>query len=323
MLADNSEMLNQVQHYDEQHPNMQPRDFLKRQSSVKSNSAPIRLGKSRNWRAMTAVFLVLIGCLIVGWLLSTGLSSLLLPSYPEVIAVLPQADDRAQPQSITKLAVIVLHQDAHRTSGQLIQLAQPMILDLNTPDELVRQLNQNTGFLINQVILLPSSKVTASTLRWQILDLAKKDWRRPEQAFDLLKIALLTPSIQEIKVDDSLRWGHDMAERVRPLEMRAENCSIGVSNTVGLAGLGRQYADFLAQQGATVRRVTNDEMALPASQVLVDEASRADCALVLPVLANVLSNQVPITHQSGVTNQHRVSVMILLGSDSAVLGSGD
>lgn len=259
---------------------------------------------------------MLVLVLVIGWLLGTGLSSFLLPMYPEVIVILPATNDLGD---IDNLVVLVLHQDAHRTSGQMLRLKQPVSIANSNQENLSRNLSAKIGLMVNRVISFPERDLDSGALRWQFWQLAQDNWRAPLVAMAYLKLGLITPDLQEESISDLQKWGEGMAKRVRPLEIRSQNCSIGVSNTVGLSGLGKQYANFLAQQGATVRRVINAASTLPNSQVLIDESSRADCADLVPVISDLFSNQVPISHQTGITTQNRVSMMILLGSDAAGL----
>lgn len=297
---------------------MQRKDFFRRQPKQSIENLQVRQSSKSRWLISGGVLLLVV--LVTGWLLSTGLSSFLLPVYPEVIAVLSQTDDS---NKIASLAVLVLHQDAHRTSGHLLKLHQPLVVDSSTSETSSRELSFATGLMINRVLILPESELSTSSLRWQFWQLAQSNWREPLVAMDYFKLGLITPNLQEETVSDLEKWGGGMAKRARPLEVRSKKCSIGVSNTVGLSGLGKQYANFLAQQGATVRRVTNATTTLPNSQVLIDETSREDCVDMVPVISDLFSNQVPIAHQAGVTDQYRVPMMILLGSDSASMVGGE
>lgn len=290
---------------------MQRKDFFRRQPKPSDKNLQDRQSSRSRWLISGGILLIVV--FVTGWLLSTGLSTFLLPMYPEVIVVLPQTNEST---NISTLAILVLHQDAHRTSGHLLKLNQPMSVTSSNSETSSKELSFSSGLMINRVLILPDRILSTGSLRWQIWQLAQTNWQEPLVAIDYLKLGLIKPDLQEETVSDLQKWGEGMAKRVRPLEVRSQKCSIGVSNTVGLSGLGKQYADFLAQQGATVRRVTNAAETLPNSQVLIDEGSRGDCVDLVPVISDLFSNQVPITHQAGVTSQYRVPMMILLGGDS-------
>ncbi len=297
---------------------MQRKDFFRRQSRQSVLDSTARLSAKSRWLISGGVVLVLV--LVTGWLLGMGMSSFLLPMYPEVLVILPATNDSG---NIDNLAVLVLHQDAHRTSGQILKLNQPISIANLTQNNLSRALSSKIGLMVNRIIFFPERELDSGSFRWQFWQLAQNNWRAPLVALDYLKLGLVTPDLQEESISNLQKWGEGMAKRVRPLEIRSQNCSIGVSNTVGLSGLGKQYAVFLAQQGATVRRVTNTASPLPNSQVLIDENSRADCADLVSVVSDLFSNQVPISHQTGVATQYRVPMMILLGNDAVSLVDGE
>lgn len=290
---------------------MQRADFTHRVSATSNGVTLPR--KSIQW--ISIGLLLIVGVLLTSWLVGAGIPSLFISPYPKFILIVP-ANYQNQPTS--KLAAVFLDQRSHRTKSWFLTSQNQLQLRAEHSLEQTGMASQELGVILSEIIPIVDTEVTAQ-FRYQLLKTAVSIWNQPATVGKLVLLALLIPTPQVEEHPEFRQWGEAVARDLQPMELAAATCSIGVSNTTGQSGLGRRMADFLANQGAVIRRITDSEEKLVTTQVLIDQELAAPCRALQTELLRVLPANVPVTQQTGIFQEFRVPLVVLIGSDSAVL----
>ena len=270
---------------------------------------PVRLRsakpKNRLWGILFILTLLLLGI----WFFSSIIFSFALHwtagvKESQVIALVSSSDQSAP-------IVIALLDPDDIYSKIILVNPQKNIGTLIEPWEVA----STAGVLVNRVIQLneadfSSDKAVVKTVKSNIVNSLKAgQW---QVALQLLPIGKILSQKGVVEVNESFT----AATELSVLGRLGDSCPIGIANTTSIAGVASKYADLITNQGGLVVRVTNQDMQIQDTEIILDDQLVAKCTAVAQLIEDALPELAKIEIKSGIYTHHRVGVLVLLGQNA-------